>query len=70
MVGVWDGLKLGCIPNFFLQFGIHPKIYDVHPKLIPKKGVIHFCPAFPDDYISAEIFLYNLAIKNPDHYPT
>ena len=26
--------------------------------------------AFPDDYISAEIFLYNLAIKNPDHYST
>ena len=26
--------------------------------------------AFPDDDMSAEIFLFNLAIKNPDHYST
>ena len=44
MVGVWEGLNLGSIPNFFPCFGIHPKIIDVHPKLIPKGGVIQFCP--------------------------
>ena len=43
MVGVWEGLNLGSIPNFFLCFGIHPKIIDVHPKLIPKGGVVQFC---------------------------
>ena len=43
MVGVWEGLNLGSIPNFFLCFGMHPKIMDVHPKLIPKGGVVHFC---------------------------
>ena len=43
MVGVWEGLNLGSIPNFFLCFGMHPKIIDVHPKLIPKGGVVHFC---------------------------
>ena len=44
MVGVWEGLNLGSIPNFFLCFGMHPKIIDVHPKLIPKGGVVQFCP--------------------------
>ena len=44
MVGVWEGLNLGSIPNFFLCFGMHPKIFDVHPKLIPKEGVVQFCP--------------------------
>ena len=43
MVGVWEGLNLGYIPNFFLSFGMHPKIIDVHPKLIPKGGVVQFC---------------------------
>ena len=43
MVGVWEGLNLGFIPNFFLCFGMHPKIIDVYPKLIPKGGVIQFC---------------------------
>ena len=43
MVGVWEGLNLGSIPNFFLCFGMHPKIIDVHPKLIPKRGVVQFC---------------------------
>ena len=43
MVGVWEGLNLGSIPNFFLCFGMHPKIIDVHPKLIPKGGVVQFC---------------------------
>ena len=45
MVGVWEGLNLGSIPNFFLCFGMHPKIIDVHPKLIPKRGVVQFCHA-------------------------
>ena len=43
MVGVWEGLNLGSIPNFFLCYGMHPKIIDVHPKLIPKRGVVQFC---------------------------
>ena len=43
MVGVWEGLNLGSIPNFFLCFGMHPKIYGDYPKLIPKKGVVQFC---------------------------
>ena len=43
MVGVWEGLNLGSIPNFFLCFGMHPKIIDVYPKLIPKGGVVQFC---------------------------
>ena len=43
MVGVWEGLNLGSIPNFFLCFGMHPKMIDVHPKLIPKGGVVQFC---------------------------
>ena len=43
MVGVWEGLNLGSIPNFFLCFGMHPKIFDVYPKLIPKGGVVQFC---------------------------
>ena len=46
MVGVWEGLNLGSIPNFFLCFGMHPKIIDVHPKLIPKGGVVQFCPTY------------------------
>ena len=45
MVGVWEGLNLGSIPNFFLCFGMHPKIIDVYPKLIPKGGVVQFCPS-------------------------
>ena len=47
MVGVWEGLNLGSIPNFFLCFGMHPKIIDVYPKLIPKGGVVQFCPSPP-----------------------
>ena len=43
MVRVWEGLNLGSIPNFFLCFGMHPKIIDVYPKLIPKGGVVQFC---------------------------
>ena len=43
MVGVWEGLNLGSIPNFFLCFGMHPKIIDVYPKLIPKGGVVQLC---------------------------
>ena len=43
MVGVWEGLNLGSIPNFFLCFGMHPKIIDVYPKPIPKGGVVQFC---------------------------
>ena len=43
MVGVWEGLNLGSIPNFFLCFGMHPKIIEVHPKLIPKGGVVQYC---------------------------
>ena len=43
MVGAWKGLNLGSIPNFFPCFGMHPKITDVHPKLIPKEGVVQFC---------------------------
>ena len=43
MVGVWEGLNLGSIPNFFLCFGMHPKIIDIYPKLIPKGGVVQFC---------------------------
>ena len=43
MVGVWEGLNLGSIPNFFLCLRMHPKIIDVHPKLIPKGGVVRFC---------------------------
>ena len=43
MVGVWDGIKLGSTPNFFQCFGTHPKINDIHPKLIPKRGVVQFC---------------------------
>ena len=43
MVGVWEGLKLGSVPNFFLCFGMYPKMIDVHPKLIPKGGVVQFC---------------------------
>ena len=46
MVGVWEGLNLGSIPNFFLCFGMHPKIIDVYPKLIPKGGVVQFCHSF------------------------
>ena len=46
MVGVWEGLNLGSIPNFFLCFGMHPKIIDVYPKLIPKGGVVQFCHHF------------------------
>ena len=44
MVGTWEGLNLGSIPNLFLCFGMHPKIIDFHPKLIPKGGVVQFCP--------------------------
>ena len=43
MVGVWEALNLGSTPNFFLCFGMLPKIIDVHPKLIPKGGVVQFC---------------------------
>ena len=28
----------------FLLLGMHPKIYRVYPKLIPKRGVGQFCP--------------------------
>ena len=45
MVGVWVGLNLGSIPNFFQCFGMHPKIID-DPKLIQKGGVVHFCLFF------------------------
>ena len=43
-----DGLGLGrpevgVNPKLFLCFEMHPKIIDVHPKLIPKKGVVQFC---------------------------
>ena len=34
---------MGSIPNFFLCFGMNPEIIDVHPKLIPKGGVVQFC---------------------------
>ena len=44
--GGWSGLgkALTWDPSqtFFPCFGIHPKIIDVHPKLIPKGGVIQF----------------------------
>ena len=40
MVGVWEGLNLGSIQKKFLCFGMHPKIIDVHHKLIPKGGVV------------------------------
>ena len=40
---VWEGLKLGSIPILFLCFGMHPKIIDVHPNLIPKRGEVQFC---------------------------
>ena len=39
---VWDSLKLGSIPNCFLLFGMHPKLYWVYPKHIPKRGVVQF----------------------------
>ena len=42
MVGAWEGLYLGSIPNYFLCFGMHPKIIDLYPKLIPKGGVVQF----------------------------
>ena len=47
-----DGLKLGSILNFFLCFGMHPKIIDVHPKLIPKGGVVQFCRSDIQIYVS------------------
>ena len=34
----WDPSK-----TFFLCFGMHPKKIDVHPKLVPKGGVVQFC---------------------------
>ena len=43
LVGVWKGLNLGSIRNFSLCFGMYPKIIDVNPKLIPKRGVVQFC---------------------------
>jgi len=46
LVGVWHGLKLGSIPNCCLCFGMNPKIYGVHLKLIPKRGVVQFCLNF------------------------
>ena len=46
MLGVWESLNLGSTPNFFLCFGMHPKIIDVYPKLIPKGGVVQFCHKF------------------------
>ena len=42
MVGVWEGLKFGSIQTFFYVFGYIP-IIDVHPKLIPKEGLVQFC---------------------------
>ena len=42
MVRVWEGLKFGSIQTFFYVFGYIP-IIDVHPKLIPKGGVVQFC---------------------------
>ena len=35
------------IPNSFLWFGIHPKIYGVFPKLIPKRCLVQFAFAVP-----------------------
>ena len=58
MVGVWEGLNLGSIPNFFLCFGMHPKIIDVHPKLIPKGGVIQFAPfVCKYEYVAKELIV-------------
>ena len=47
MVGVWE---VGIHPKFFSMFWIHPKIIDVHPKLIPKGGVVQFCPS-PEPHV-------------------
>ena len=44
MVGVWDDLNLGSIPNFFPCLG-YPKMNDAHPNLIPKIGLVQFYPA-------------------------
>ena len=72
MVGVWEGLNLGSIPNFFPCFGIHPKIIDVHPKLIPKGGVIQFCPNIGVVWQKSEFSAktrYFRPKKNPLLYP-
>ena len=61
MVGVWEGLNLGFIPNFFLCFGMHPKIIDVHPKLIPKGGVVQFCQKDAVQYDESSFYLLTLA---------
>ena len=55
MVGVWEGLNLGSIPNFFLCFGMHPKIIDVYPKLIPKRGVVQFCHVQSEDAVNSGV---------------
>ena len=58
MVGVWKGLNLGSIPNFFLCFGMHPKIIDVYPKLIPKGDVVqcHFMDCWTSTFKYLHIF--------------
>ena len=73
MVGVWEGLNLGSIPNFFLCFGMHPKIIDVHPKLIPKGGVVQFCQSFSLKisllrFISLAFILKDQYFTSPGNY--
>ena len=73
MVGVWEGLNLGSIPNFFLCFGMHPKIIDVYPKLIPKGGVVQFCPVkYPVFFLRIAIAFRNFCSCRtaPDHNET
>ena len=64
MVGVWEGLNLGSIPNFFLCFGMHPKIINVYPKLIPKGGVVQFCPRYHRLKKMGRMILLDRSIKN------
>ena len=41
-------LELGIHLDLLSMFGIHPKINDVHPNLIPKRDVVQFCPKLCD----------------------
>ena len=65
MVGVWEGLNLGSIPNFFLCFGMHPKIIDVYPKLIPKGGVVQFCPVL---FARKDPFCFAIGLTSADSF--
>ena len=41
--GFWKALTWDPSQKDFYVFGMHPKMIDVYPKLIPKGGVVQFC---------------------------